>query len=333
MTTQSGARVREQPSSRARDIGLIAYGQPVSAYSKQEQPVTEQIGWRNAQWIKVRYQEKDAWVYGDLIGTKEDLALKRRLQEQRGAIALHLIRSMARDCGEYGELIKIGPGQELRWCDHRVSGSYRRGRFEVEESAFALGAWGQDARMAEAAAILESWKSGYFEDPDNREKLLDAYRPLVGILRAAIGEEVLAISDHPGRVFETTPFTEKVFDALYMEPSFQLAPGLTAKSFFEKAQGPSSVGTLGASILAFEKYKGAAERVCADKNKGMDDPSYPQIQAVQFALPDGSSAAADIYDFCFVFRRDQDGSLPLLKRMVSRILYDYMPASARQITF
>ncbi len=236
-------------------------------------------------------------------------------------------------CGEYGELIKIGPGQELRWCDHRVPGSYRRGRFEVGESAFALGAWSQDARLLEAISALGSWQSGYFEDPDNQEKLLDAYRPLVGIIAAALGAEAVAISDHPGRVFETTPFTEKVFDALYMEPSFQLAPGLTAKAFFEKAQGPSSVGTLGASILAFEKYKGAAERVCADKNKGMDDPSYPQIQAVQFALPDGSSAAADIYDFCFVFRRDQDGSLPLLKRMVSRILYDYMPASARQITF
>jgi len=333
VTTTSGARVRDQPSSRAREIGLVAYGQPVSAYTKQEQTVTEQIGWRNAPWIKVRYQDKDGWVYGDLIGSKADLALKQRLQDQRRSIAQQIIRSLARNCGESGELMRISQEEQVHWCDYNTPSSYRRGRFEIEEAALALGAWSGDPGTMQAASVLESWKSGYFEDPNNRDKLLRAYQPLVGLLKNALGEEAIMLSDHPARVFETTPFTEKVFDALYVEPSFSLAPGLTAKSFFEKALGPSSVGTLGASILAFEKHKTVAERVCADKNKGQEDPAWMEIQETQFALPDGSTVAADIYDFCFVLRRDREGSLPLLKRMLSRILHDYMPASARQITF
>lgn len=333
VTTTAGARVRDQPSSKARDIGLIAYGQPVSVYAKQEQPVSEQIGWRNAPWIKVRYQDKDAWVYGDLIGSKADLALKLRLQEQRRAIALRVIRSLARDCGTSGEAIEIGPGEKVNWCTFNTPGSYRRGRFEVEEAALALGAWSEDADLIEAAAGLETWKSDFFEDPNNRDKLLSAYRPLLGILKRALGEEALTLSEHPARVFETTPYTGKIFDALYLEPSFSLAPGLSAKAFFEKALGPSSTGTLGASIIAYEKYKSVAERVCADKDKAQADPAWMEIQEIKFALPDGSTAAADVYDFCFALRRDREGSLPLLKRMLSRILHDYMPSSAWQIAF
>lgn len=333
VTTTSGARVRDQPSSKGRDIGLIAYGQPVSVYTKQEQVVSEQIGWRNAPWIKVRYQDRDAWVYGGLIGTKSDLALKLRLQEQRKSIALQVIRSLARDCGTSGEPLEIGPGEKVNWCTFNTPGSYRRGRFEVEEAALALGAWSDDPALFQAASGLDGWKSGFFEDPNNRDKLLSAYEPLMGILKRSLGEEALTLSDHPGSVFETTPYTEKIFDALYLEPSFALAPGLTAKAFFEKALGPSSAGTLGASIVAYEKHGAAAERVCADKNKGQEDPAWLEIQETRFALPDGSTVSADIYDFCFVLRRSRDGSLPLLKRMLSRILHDYMPSSARQITF